>query len=263
MISKSDWTSTNRELTEEARRKLGNPPTEEELEAYSRGELAPEEEERIRELLVAYPELARVMFAAAPDDEAAPSDDDYVSEAELLRRFAAVQSRLRPAPQPARRDSGRVLLFRYVPAGIAAGLALVFAGLYAQEASKARGLSTTLQMPRAASEIRLLQSDRMRGGTGESIGATLSADASSYTLVVPVSGASANIVDYRLEIVDRSTQKRLWVSDTLRAAGADATLSIFLPREFLRPGTYRIRVYGLAGAEANELDTMLFTVPGP
>jgi hypothetical protein len=68
MTDKTEWQEANRRLMAEQRQKLGDPPTAEEMLAYSRGEMSAEEEERIRELLVAYPELARMNSAPFPEE---------------------------------------------------------------------------------------------------------------------------------------------------------------------------------------------------
>src|ERR1043165_304475 len=71
MTNKSEWQEANRRVMAEQREKLGEPPTADEMLAYSRGELSESEEERIRDLLVAYPELSR-MYAAPFAEEAEP-----------------------------------------------------------------------------------------------------------------------------------------------------------------------------------------------
>ncbi|HYO75589.1 MAG TPA: hypothetical protein VE010_03935, partial [Thermoanaerobaculia bacterium] len=71
MTTKAEWQAINRELTAEQRRTL-EPPTAEELHAYFHGELEESEMERVRDLLVAYPDLARMYTEPFPTDEPAP-----------------------------------------------------------------------------------------------------------------------------------------------------------------------------------------------
>lgn len=66
MITKSDWQSVNRQLMADQREQLGDPPTAEELQAYMEGKLSGEEEERVRELLVCHPDLARSLTEPFP-----------------------------------------------------------------------------------------------------------------------------------------------------------------------------------------------------
>lgn len=82
------WQEVSRALMANQRVELGDPPTAEEMLAYSRGGLPEAEEERIRDLLVAYPELARMYGAAFPDE------GENVSEAELAAAWNALERRI-------------------------------------------------------------------------------------------------------------------------------------------------------------------------
>lgn len=73
MIDKREWQAASRDLSTERRRFLGDPPSTEELIAYTRGELPEEEEERIRELLVCYPDLARAIATPLLDEGEKPA----------------------------------------------------------------------------------------------------------------------------------------------------------------------------------------------
>ena len=96
MITRSDWQAVLDEMNAEDRTTLGEPPTVEEARAYLRGELAPDEEERMRARLVAYPELLQALTAPFPAEEA---------------------------------GGGKVLQFWRASTALAAGLALVFGAL--------------------------------------------------------------------------------------------------------------------------------------
>ena len=61
MITKNDWDDALDAWVAEERERLGGPPTPEEVVAYLRGELAPNEAARIRTLLVYYPELTPLL----------------------------------------------------------------------------------------------------------------------------------------------------------------------------------------------------------
>lgn len=67
MSTKSDWQHVSQQLMADQRERLGDPPTSDELLAYMRGELSEAEEERIRDLLVCYPELARSLAEPFPE----------------------------------------------------------------------------------------------------------------------------------------------------------------------------------------------------
>jgi len=60
MISKEDWDDVYRKLIADGRNRVEGPPTFEEVEALSRGDLTEEAAERVREALSCYPDLLRV-----------------------------------------------------------------------------------------------------------------------------------------------------------------------------------------------------------
>jgi hypothetical protein len=249
MIRKSDWEALHEELAAEDRRTLGDPPTVEELEAYSRGELSSEEETRVRALLVAYPELARAFVAEFPEDDAAEGDEDYLSPDEVSRRLADFRKSVHSTPAP-HRQAGRVLLFRYVPTAVAAALALIFAGLYWQAQSTARRLSAELLKPRALDEQQLTPDGR-RGPSGAT---TITVDGDGALLVVPLFDA-AHFSNYRVALFDAEPRKLLW-SSTDVPRDADDAFRIVVPRQRLEAGhTYQVVVSGLDGTREEELAT--------
>src|SRR5688500_16910631 len=91
MITKSDWQAVHQEMTAEERRKLGEPPTTEEMLAYSHGELSAENVERVKAWLVCNPDMARALMEPFPSDDAKPGDADFLSEEELSKRWASLQ----------------------------------------------------------------------------------------------------------------------------------------------------------------------------
>jgi hypothetical protein len=251
MTSKSEWSSVNGERPGPTRPETGEPPTYEEVLAYSRGELPPAEEERVRELLVAYPELARTMFASVPEDEAQQGEPGYVSDVELARRLKVLHERL-PIERPAAPFRAR----RWAPLALAATLAIV-SGLYIQSAVEVRRLSVLVNAPHVAADERILLSDARRGGGAQ--GVLLDPEAGSYALVV--SADDPMYRSYRLEIVDYGTQRSLWKSEILQRKEDNGTFSLFFRREFLPPGDYQVVVYGVAAGGEEKLDTHTFIVP--
>ncbi|HEX8616686.1 MAG TPA: hypothetical protein VF911_03775 [Thermoanaerobaculia bacterium] len=249
MIRKSEWKAVHEELAAEDRRSLGAPPTVEELEAYSRGELPQVDEARVRALLVAYPELARAMAIDFPDDDAQPGDDGFVSAEEVSRRLADFRRGVHAAP-PVESAAGRLLLFRYVPTAVAAALAIVFAGLYLRAETSARRLSTEMTRPRLL-EVQQLTPDGRRGLPGET---TITVNGDGALLVVPVLN-ERHFKNYRLELFDGQSSAPLWRSTDARR-GDDDAFRLIVPRELLRPGsTYRLSVSGLDGTRAEQLAT--------
>src|SRR5207302_11169100 len=94
MTTKSELSAANRELMAEERLSIGEPPTAGEVLAYMRGELTADEKVRIRERLIAYPELVRTLTAPFPEG-AEPDHPDYLSDHEFARHWSALQKRRR------------------------------------------------------------------------------------------------------------------------------------------------------------------------
>jgi hypothetical protein len=61
MITKTDWDAALDAWVDSECERLGGPPTQEQLAAYLRGELPPDEAARMRALLVYYPELTPLL----------------------------------------------------------------------------------------------------------------------------------------------------------------------------------------------------------
>jgi hypothetical protein len=153
----------------EDRLSIGEPPTAEEVLAYTRGELTPDEEARIRERLIANPDLVRTLTAPFPE-AAEPGHPDYLSDHEFARRWSALQKR--------RQRSDRGLQFWRAFGAIAAALAVVFGALLWRA-------QTDLKKPQAVSELVDLYPDGQRGIGGQPN--TLTSNGESY-LLVPVLG---------------------------------------------------------------------------
>lgn len=243
MISKTDWQTANERLMAEDRLRLGEPPTTEEMLAYTRGELSPDEEERMRERLVAHPDLLRALAVPFPGEGAEPGDPDYVSDDEWPAHWAALQRRMRP---------GRVVAFRrHGWTALAAALALVFAGLYWQAEWKSR-------RPQVVAWEEALQPDTpRRGPMGPAT--TLAAEGDSLGLVLDVHDR-AEWDTYRVAIVEAGEPRALWSSGAVRAR-ADQRVAIVVPRSFLGPGQYQIILYGIDESGEESLATYTVRVP--
>lgn len=237
MITKSDWQTVLDELTSEDRSNLGMPPTAEELVAFGNGELSPADTERVRRLLVAYPELARAVAQPFPEE------GEGLTGAELDRRWSDFRREVGdPAPEPA-----RVLVFWRA---LAAGLAIVVAGLvWQQQHDRSR--------PFVIGEEQLLEPDGSRGAAGPAV--TLS-NTDWALLTVPIIGATG-YNDYRLDLYAPGSGKPAWRSGVLPRRSNDA-FAIVVPKRFLSAaGTYRIVLVGLRGGGEEPLATYSVWVP--
>jgi hypothetical protein len=246
MIEKSEWQSANRELAAEDRRRLGDPPTAEEMLAYSRGELSEAEEERIQDLLVAYPELAR-MYSAPFAEEPRPGDADAVRPDEVAAGWDDLQRRLgttERVSQPAETEGGRVIAFRrYLPTAVAAALALVFFGLFVQSESRARYHARQAALPRLLGAPQELTPGGTRGPGGTAT--MLRKDGEAY-LLKPRLINEVRYPHYQIELRDAG-DAAIWTNKTAHADEDDA-FQIVIPHTLLRDGEhYRVLIFGADG----------------
>lgn len=241
MTTRSEWKAASRALMAEDRQRFGEPPTAEEVMALTRGELPAEEAARVRERLVAYPDLVRTLTVPFPTEGARPGDQDYMSDDEFATHWAALQKRRQ------RPSGGRVLQFWQAFGAIAAALAVVFGALFWQAKSE-------LTKPRAVWEQEIYPDGRRGGGEAST---ELAADVESFLLVT---GDSA-FEKYRVEIVDVAANppQTLWRSDSVTRR-ADGALAIVVHRKLFKPGKYQLVLYGVSGARQEPLSTYTIRV---
>lgn len=239
MNGNSDWTAVHEQMLAEARQKLGAPPTAEELLAYSRGELPPDEEERVRALLVCYPDLARTLLC--------PGEDEIVPEL-TQEQIAADWKSLQKKIHGTRSDDrgGNVLPFWRFSAAIAATLAVVFGGLLWRARSE-------LAEPRVPVEYSLQPEGGVRGGGDPSEAITIGGN---VVLFVGRIGEDRGFDQFKAELADAAKPgRRLWISAPFRVDGADH-FSIFVPANRLERGRrYRVVLYGVDGTREERLET--------
>ena len=255
MTNKSDWQEAERRLSADEREKLGEPPTAEEMLAYSRGELSESEEERIHDFLVAYPELARAYSAPFPeapregDEDAVPDEELHAGWSALLRRLGRNRGTSDPRAEAQR---GRVVVFRhYVPTAVAAALAVVFFALYVQAESRARYHERAGRLPRVLAAPQELEPDGNRGPDGAPT--MLRKDAELY-LLEPKLVHQVRHPRYRMELAD-ARGAVLWANSSAMP-DADDNFLLTIPHDFLTAGqTYRIRIFGVDGETQSEVGT--------
>jgi len=258
MTNKSEWQEANRQAMAEQRENLGAPPTAEEMLAYSRGEMSETEEERIRDLLVAYPEVARIYGAPFPED------GDAVSEEELQAGWTALQSRMGGARGPVTKapvarvevPHRRFALRRYMPTSIAAALALLFFGLFVQAESRARDHERASRLPRVLGAPQELEPGGARGAGAPT---TLHKDGEAYLLKPRLINAIRH-PHYQLELHD-SAGSVVWTNKSAQPDEDDA-FQIVIPHDFLRPGrTYQLQVFGVDGGTRAAVASYDLAVP--
>lgn len=253
MITKSDWLTVREQLMNEERRSLGAPPTADELLAYRRGELDEAETERMRELLVAYPEFARALVEPFPAEDAKPGEVGYVSPGEIDRQWERLQERIGlPKGAPVVAAADRRVTFWRVFAAVAATLAILVTGWSLQ-------LARRLEQPQLVTlGFPLLEDEHWRG-SAPAPRTILPNRPEAYALIVPLK-AENPFVEYRLEIVDVASGRKLWTTSAVQPR-TDDTFSIVVPGRFLQSGRdYQVVLYGSNGKGEVRLATSTVTV---
>jgi hypothetical protein len=297
VIEASDWQAVYRELIAEGRRRLGEPPTVEDLDAYSRGELSAEEADRIGELLACYPELLTAVAARFPDsDEPSPDDlapltpeEQAEDWAEIVRRASlepaaappASPPAAVPAPSPAAevaRDMAAIRPIQPVrpirpirdvrPAGrrwpawplpAAAATAALLALVFA--GLYMRTLDEVRRLTRALEMPRLPEHRLLLPdgvrGARQPI-IVLPAKRDSF-LLAPALIHQPDFPDYRLAILQGtgSAGKTMWSASGLERQPGD-TVEVWVPRSCLGSGPYQLQLYGRGAGPDKLLATYTF-----
>lgn len=254
MVTKSELQKANEQMMAERRAALGDPPTTETLLAYSRGELASAEEERVRELLAAYPELARGIAEPFPRSGAAPGEADYLDDGELAVRWAALQQRMHGESE----GTPVVRFHRRIELALAAMLVLAFGGILLQ-AQANRRMAHQLELPRVWQPQQLLPDGR-RGP--ESGSPSLLANDDAYMLE-PSLIAADRYPHYRAELLDTTSNPPdpRWNSGPSLELRENNTFAILVPGRFLSSGhRYQLVIYGVGDTAEERLAGYTFRV---
>jgi len=212
--------------------------------AYLRGELAPADAERVQDLLVCYPELARAMAEPFPREGAQRGDADFFPDAELEAQWASLQARRRARHAPAR-EAPRP--WPRVAAGLAAAL-LVTATSALWQARTNADLQRALDEPRVPADVQSLPPDGSRGG-GE--GVTLAMRGESVLLALPVA-EDGRYSRYRIALVAPGEERPVWRSALLRRTDGEP-FALFVRRAWFTSGEYHVIVYGEEGGRQERL----------
>jgi hypothetical protein len=253
MTRKADWEAAAEMFMSAERKRLGGPPTPDEVVAYLRGELPPREAARVRSLLVYYPELTDLLSDSEPADGAAEvltEDELEANRAALHRRIALSNVVIQPL-RPAR---------RYHAWLAAAAASLVIAVPVAQW-QYARSLERELSEPQVQEARVQLTALHPRGDPAPAQPTiTLPADKDAYLLELNVAGAPP-YADYRIALVaaDEQPPRTLWTKSGVRPQ--DDTIHLTVRRSFLEPGRYRLDVYCSDGSRQQFLDRHWIEVP--
>lgn len=224
-------------LAEEGRKQQdpAEHPSDGKLSFYHAGKLAPEEEERVREHVVACRRCRGLLleyadFVGSGEGAATEGVADFRAAAEWRRGQKRMGTEARDSP-PARPIN------RW-----AAVLIPVFVGLALYTFSLQRELGQAV----TDSELTTLRAS----GSQRSPDDSLEMVRLPQFLVLPIP-SDQGFPKYRLEF--RAERNRIRsIEDTIET---DGTLRFFLPKRFLKPGKYQIDVLGVQGASAEPLAT--------
>ena len=244
-MNRSDWQAVRDALIADDQAKLGEPPTVDELLAYERGELSREDAERVQQLLVAYPDLARAYATPFPDD------DTDLPAGVVDRQWNAFHVRNRTISSA----PGRVLQFWRGFAAIAAALAVAFGAMLWQAHSEALRPHV---LPESA--IFTLTPDGRRG-VAEQPQLAITPTGDSVLFVVSIIGP-ADYETYRLDLVRSDSHKRIWSSEPMRATSSNS-FNVEIPSRALPTGTYQVIAYGLRGNAQEQVATYTIVVRRP
>jgi hypothetical protein len=237
MINKADLQAVLDEMKAQDRRTRVEPPTVDEMLAYRRGALSGDDEARVREQLLCWPELLRALMTPYPDDAAGALPPEVVE-----RQWQAMKREIGAG--------GRVVSFRNALTAIAAALAVIFGALLWQARME-------LRRPRALPQ-QILLPDAQRGA-GD--GATMLTGTADAWLLTPTLIGEQRFDAYRFELVD-ANNRSVWKSGAIRRS-EDDTLAVLVPRPFLPPGRYKLILYGVSGARQEQLESYSVRVPTP
>jgi Putative zinc-finger len=239
-------TAAIRELAAAAEHGLRDHPAPGELLDFVAGDLSAAERERIEEHLALCRDCARTALDLAADAESQPAPrGDLVTEKEL----AAEWERFRAAVSPALPVRRAVAMSR-IAWVLAASLLLAVIGVSWRLGELAREVRR-LSAPRSdvyVAELAPTGSGRPRE-RGEGDVVRPPAWVSRVVLILDFAGPASS-PEYAVELAT-ADGRPIWRRQGLRP-GPDGTFTLEVPRDWLPPGTYRIRLLGLRGAEARE-----------
>ncbi|HEX8153631.1 MAG TPA: hypothetical protein VF698_10915 [Thermoanaerobaculia bacterium] len=256
-MDKSDWKAVSEEIRALERERLGPPPREDEVLAYLRGELPEAEAERVRDLLVCYPELALAVSEAHSEDD----DPGILSEHELAQNWAVLRSRTesfrRRTAEPKPWTLARVSPLAAVLMIGVASIALL-QWRWSHERDR---LIRQLREPRVHGTRHALDAIGTRGPSGPRP-YRLPADEENF-LLAPTLVNQPEFPEYRIDIVNVMVKPpaTLWSRSGFRRHPRDGTLELSVPRAFLPPGIYRLDVYGLGATSPELLASYLVEAP--
>lgn len=256
-----------RSLADESRQELSEHPSPEVLTAYHEGRLPAGDAERLQDHLALCHDCAELLLDLVafldPEPATGPSN---LSDEEVGEAWQSMRSRLGgerpaepppltvptaptllrlpppvPAPAPAPRPRGTAWTWALV----ASWLAVLGLGLWAAELRReVAGLS----QPVVNAPLVELREDTTRGEPEK----TQVLPATGGFLLLSAAGLPVH-AGYEAEILEGEAGRVLWTGRGLKRDPAGENFSLYLPRGFLPPGSYRVRLYGVEAGKRQPL----------
>ena len=250
MGGQEDFAKALKAIMAAKRKELGEPPTPEELLAYRDGRLDPGERERMEARIAVHPDAARALadLAAFPAIEPAPGTPE-LTDGDLDARWKAFRQRvaeLPPAPTHLshRAPTARRQLFAPRLAA-AAGLVLAVGwagGFLAGRASHDR--------PGSAVNVDIVELPPEKEGADRSPANAVELPAEELVLILGAPEESG-FSDYEAHILDEQGSP-VWARTGLHPRPL-GTFHLSFQRGVLKPGTYRIHLFGKDGEHRKPL----------
>lgn len=242
--SRQEWKEALGELVADLGAAGGEHPTPEQLLAYRADELTGEEKRRIQDHLVGCSECLELLLDAEGFGEASYGAGRPVSRTEKAAAWRSLEARLegRPARAPAARFRfGTLLRSSRTAYALAASLFLAAMVLSFRVAELGRTVEELTRPQLNAPVEDLFPTSSMRGEESPPPTLELAPESRYFTLILNPVGAGEHPA-YRVEIGGPGGETAWSQAGLERTPYGSFTL--ILARRFLRPGNYRIRLFG-------------------
>ena len=240
MTSRNPWEEAYRETIEHGRERAGDPPTPEEILAWSRGELPESEAERMRERLAWFPDLA---VALSEDEQAADDEAPLLTRDEIESDWELIRQRLNEDPQP----HAAVIAnpWRQWSTVVPILTALLFAGLFAHSLMTIQALRKENEKPMANVERVEVYATVPRGRA--SARPILLQPSTRYVVLVlhVAEDVKAESVRARMSDLEADPPAVVWSAHVTR--GSDGSFAVAIPRTFFTSRSYEIELIADTG----------------
>lgn len=258
MSSRPDPTEPLRAHFRRERQAIDRHPSPEQIVAYHERRLSPQETEDVRAHLAACPDCTAQLLLLADllDEDDEPGSD--ISPANLDAAWQRQRARLFPAPSvvslEARRRRGPSPRWAWTTA---ASLGLAAALLAAMVVDQRRTIERLAQPQANPPLVNLAPVGSTRQGAQEASVLRLPADAErAWVILNPVAELDASTYD--VEVVAPDGEVVLRLQDL--SSSEEGNFRLEIPRGVLRPGEYRVLLFGKTAGQRQIVDEFALRV---